>query len=89
MHSYEIGRTYYFEGMVWSWIGRVAAVTATDILLEAGAAKVFQEGLRFSEFLRSGPTAESEIEQAPGRTILNRSAISHATEWGLPIPGTI
>lgn len=86
MHSYKIGGVYYFSCLTWNWIGRVAAVTATDILLEAGAARVFQEGRRFNEFIRKGPGEQSEIELAQGATIINRNAVNDATEWALPIP---
>lgn len=86
MHSYKIGGVYYFSCITWNWIGRVVSVTATDILLEPGAARVFNEGKRFNEFLRQGPGPESEIELAAGATIINRNAVNDATEWALPVP---
>lgn len=88
MHSYEIGKVYYFEGAVWSWIGKLIQVSATDFLLEAGACKVFEEGVRFSEFVSKGPSSESQLERAKGKTILTRSMVSNATEWFHNIPKT-
>ncbi len=88
MHSYEVGARYYFRTISFNWIGTIMAVTATDILLDAGAACVFEEGHRYSQFLLVGPNNESEIEASVGKVVVNRSAIVDAAEWRHNIPAT-
>lgn len=82
-HSIEIGKAYLFRSVTYHLIGKVVAVTDTDIVLEQ--ASWLADSGRFSECLATGKVNENE--PIPGRHIVFRGGLIDAAEWvhGTPV----
>ena len=82
-HSYEIGKCYLIRSTYHN-IGRLVAVTATDLLLEDGG--FLADSGRFGECLASGTVAEIEVVPRGMRRIVSRNDIIDAWPWNHPLP---
>lgn len=76
-HSFEIGKMYLIRTVTMYYVGRIKAVTDSDLVLE-DAAWVADTG-RFYDALKTGEV--SEVEPFLDEVIVNRGALVDATPW--------
>ncbi len=81
-HSFRIGTAYLIRTVTHYFVGRLAAVTDTDLVLE-DAAWVASTG-RYSDALVTGKL--DELEPCLGRHIVARGGLIDAAEWGYSLP---
>jgi hypothetical protein len=86
-HSLKIGETYIVRGLLWYFVGRLAAVTARDILLTE-VALVFDAGNWF-EALHEGRLDEVAAHPEACKVSIPWATICDSTIWPytLPEPG--
>ena len=82
-HSYEIGKCYLIRS-TFHHIGRLVAVTDTDLVLEGGG--WLADSGRFGECLANGTYNELEAVPANMRRIVARNDIIDAFPWEHPLP---
>jgi len=75
--SLQIGGKYLIRTVTYHLIGKVVAITATDVVLEE--ASWLADSGRFGECLSSGKVNENE--PIPGRHIVFRGSMIDAAEW--------
>jgi hypothetical protein len=80
--SYEVGKSYFFRTVTYHYLGQVAQLTDTDIVL-INASWVADSG-RWSEALKTGKL--SEVEPYPDPVIIQRAAVVDATIWRHDLP---
>lgn len=80
-HPWKIGQAYHIRTVTHYWTGRLAAVTAQELVLEE-AAWIADTG-RFADFFTEGP---NEVEPIDGPVIIGRGAIVDAQEWTIALP---
>ena len=81
-HSFVIGEKYIIRTVTYHLVGRLKAVTDSDIVLE-DACWVADSG-RWNEALKTGDL--SELEPFVDDTIVNRDAFVDATKWNHDLP---
>jgi hypothetical protein len=81
-HSLELGKSYLIRTVTLYYVGRLVAVTDSDLVL-ADAAWVADTG-RFANALRSGTL--NEVEPFIGNAIVFRGGLIDATEWSGRLP---
>ena len=81
-HSWRIGQCYLIRA-TYHHIGRLVAVTDTDLVLEGGG--WLADSGRFSQCLASGTVNEFEL-CPPGPRIVSRADVIDAFEWRHPLP---
>ena len=81
-HSFEIGKSYLIRTVTMFHVGRLTAVTDTDLVL-SDASWVADTG-RFSDAIRTGNL--NEIEPFESRVIIGRGGIVDACEWKHSLP---
>ena len=80
---WRIGKAYYLRCVVYSAVGRLIYLDANELVLET-AAYVATDG-RYGEAVASGFPDNAEYEVVP-KLLINRNAISDATEWNHELP---
>ena len=81
-HSFETGENYFVRTVTYHHVGRLVAVTDSDLVLE-DASWVADSG-RFGEAIASGQL--SEIERFASDVIISRGAVVDATRWAHDLP---
>lgn len=81
--SLQIGRKYFFRTPSFHFVGRVSAITDSDIVLTE-AAWIADSG-RFNVALRTGDVAE--FESYPAECIINRDHVCDASPWEFSLKG--
>lgn len=81
-HSFEIGEKYLIRSVTMYYTGRVARITAGDLVLE-DAAWIADTG-RFHTALKTGEL--NEVEPFVDPVVLPRGAIVDATRWTHALP---
>ena len=84
-HSFEVGRAYLIRA-THHHIGRIVAITDTDILMADGG--WLAESGRFNECLAKGVINEFEAAPAGMTWLVSRSDIIDAWPWNHAIPTT-
>ncbi len=80
---FEVGKAYCIRGAVYHYLGRVKAVSDTEVLLEE--ASWLADSGRFGEMLGAkGEPAESE--RYPSDCVVPLASISDYTEWAHELP---
>jgi len=82
-HSYKVGESYLVRA-TYHHIGRLVAVTDTDLVLEDGG--WLADSGRFSECLANGTYSELEIVPIGMRRIVSRADIIDAFPWTHELP---
>lgn len=81
-HSFVLGRQYLIRTVTMYYVGRLASVTDSDVVL-VDAAWVASTG-RFHDALKTGTL--SEVEPFVGPVIVCRGGMIDATEWSGRLP---
>jgi len=82
-HSYEVGQCYLIRA-TYHHIGKLVAVTDTDLLLEGGG--WLADSGRFGECLASGTVSEIEVMPSGMRRMVSRADVIDAFPWNHPLP---
>jgi|SRR3990167_1718109 len=83
-HSLEIGNCYFFRTVTYHTVGRLVAITDTDLVLE-DATWVASSG-RYSTFLEKGVADECEMIPKGTKHRIMRESIVDYNEWHNPVP---
>lgn len=81
-HSFRVGTAYMVRTVTHYYLGRLVAVTDTDLVLD-DASWIPDTG-RFADSLKNGTVNECEPFAKP--VIVQRGAIVDATEWTAKLP---
>jgi hypothetical protein len=82
-HSYEVGRDYLVRA-TYHHIGRLVAVTDTDLVLQDGG--WLADSGRFGECLAKGTVKEIEVVPSGMRRIVSRNDVIDAFPWNHALP---
>lgn len=77
--SLDVGENYYVETVTKYYVGRVAAVSPTELVL-TDAAWIDDTG-RLNEFLRTGKASGMSVEPYPDPVRIPGHMITDATPW--------
>jgi len=81
-HSWQVGQKVFIRTLSYHYIGRVAAVTDTDVVLDE-ASWVADSG-RWNHALTTGEL--SEVEPYPGSVVVHRGVIVDHCRWDHDLP---
>lgn len=81
-HSFEIGKAVIIRSVVFHYLGRVRAVTDSEMVLEE--ASWLADSGRWNEALVTGKL--NETEPYPGPCFVSRDSILDWTFWNHPLP---
>ena len=85
-HRWREGENYLISTTTYAWVGTVVSVDHREVLLDP-ACRVYDTG-RFADALSNGlETLEaSELEPAPSKVLINRSAVVDGVLYAHKIP---
>ena len=83
--SLAVGETVYIRAVTFHYVGRITAITDTDIKLQ-NASWIADSG-RWSEALKTGKL--SEIEPFPDTVCVMRGAIVDVSPWNFDLPSKV
>jgi len=83
--SLNVGETVYIRAVTFHYVGRITAITDTDIKLQ-NASWVADSG-RWAEALSTGEL--SEVEPYPDTVCVMRGAVVDVSPWSFDLPSKV